>query len=247
MLLSTLLGLDPPVLPAARLVATAGLFGIGEGTARVALSRMAAAGEVVVEDGAYRLAGRLLERQRRQTSGRRPPAARWRDGWHLVVVTAGRRPAAERAELRAALAGARLAEWREGAWIRPDNLERPALPPQLEQQCAWASARPDEDPAILAATLWDLRRWSATAQQLVEGLAATREPLDRGDTAALAPGFLRSAAVLRHLAADPLLPPELLPDAWPGDELRRVYDGWDATYRRVLAGWHRSGTTVRTR
>jgi phenylacetic acid degradation operon negative regulatory protein len=246
-LLSTLLGLDPPVLPTARLVATAGLFGIGEGTARVALSRMAAADEVVIEDGAYRLTGRLLERQRRQTSGRRPPGGRWRGGWHLVVITAGRRPAAERSELRAALVGGRLAEWREGAWIRPDNLERPALPARLDEQCAWASSRPDEDPVRLAGELWDLQEWSGTARRLIDGLGATREPLDRGDTAALATGFLRSAAVLRHLAADPLLPRQLLPDAWPGDELRRVYDGWDAAYRRLLANWHRAGATVRTR
>jgi phenylacetic acid degradation operon negative regulatory protein len=46
--------------------------------------------------------------------------------------------------------------------------------------------------------------------------------------------------VLRHLAADPLLPAPLLPADWPGDELRRVYAGWDRAYRSVLAVWHRS-------
>ncbi|MCU1375406.1 MAG: PaaX protein C-domain protein, partial [Actinomycetia bacterium] len=92
-LLSTLLGLDPPALPTARLVATARLFGIEEGTARVALSRMVAAGEVEPDDGRYRLAGRLLERQRRQASARHPPAHDWDGRWHLAVVTAGRRSA----------------------------------------------------------------------------------------------------------------------------------------------------------
>jgi phenylacetic acid degradation operon negative regulatory protein len=235
-LLSTLLGLDPPALSAARLVATAGLFGISEGTARVALSRMAAAGEVVADDGRYRLAGRLLERQARQASGRRPPAGAWDGGWHLAVVTAGRRAAAERAELRAALAGGRLAEWREGVWARPDNLERPTLPAHLADQVSWVAGRPDAPPV----QLWDLDGWAGTADALLERLAATRAALDARDTDALAPGFVLSAAVLRHLAADPLLPTALLPADWPGERLRQVYDGWDAAYRDVLAGWHRS-------
>jgi phenylacetic acid degradation operon negative regulatory protein len=48
-----------------------------------------------------------------------------------------------------------------------------------------------------------------------------------------------SAAVLRHLQADPLLPGELLPRRWPGAELRALYDDFDAAYRAVLADWGR--------
>ena len=43
---STLLGTDPPVLSGRILVRAAALFGITEGAARVALSRMVAAGEL---------------------------------------------------------------------------------------------------------------------------------------------------------------------------------------------------------
>jgi phenylacetic acid degradation operon negative regulatory protein len=240
-LLSTLLGLDPPRLPAGRLVATAGLFGISEGTARVALSRMAAAGEVAVQDGRYELVGRLLERQRRQSSGRRPPGGgRWRGSWHVAVVTAGARTPAERSDLRGALAGGRLAEWREGVWARPDNLPAPTLPGHLAGQTTWLRATPDADAATLAAELWDLDGWSGTASALLERLDGTRAALDVGDTNALAPGFVLSAAVLRHLAADPLLPAPLLPDGWPGAQLRSTYEGWDGAYRRVLAAWHRA-------
>src|SRR5687768_15517560 len=120
-LLSTLLGLDPPVLPASRLVATAGLFGIAEGTARVALSRMVRAGEVEADGARYRLSGRLLERQARQATGLRPARTRWRGGWHLAVVTVTGRSAASRAELRRTFTAARFAEWREGVWLRPDD------------------------------------------------------------------------------------------------------------------------------
>lgn len=241
-LLSTLLGLDPPEQPAARLVATARLFGISDGTARVALSRMAAAGEVVADGGRYRLAGRLLERQARQASGRRPPEGTWTGGWHLAVVTAGRRSAPERAELRAGLVAGRLAEWREGVWARPDNLPQPVLPAHLADHATWVAATPAVDPVELAATLWDLPAWAATAEGLVEGLTGTQDVLDAGDTDALAPGFVLSAAVLRHLAADPLLPAALLPPSWPGPRLRQVYGRWDTAYRAALADWHRAQT-----
>jgi len=231
-LASTLLGLDPPVLPVRRLVATASLFGISEGSARTALSRMVAAGEVVADDGRYRLAGRLLDRQRRQASGRRPTRARrWGGEWLLAIVVADRRTPADRAELRAALRDARLAEWREGVWARPDDLGRPALPPHVAEHVEWAVARPDVPPR-----LWDLEAWADRAHRLLDRLERT--PLEGTDD--LAPGFVLSAAVVRHLADDPLLPPALLPPDWPGDDLRRTYDAWDREWRALLASWHRS-------
>lgn len=233
MLASTLLGLDPPVLPVGRLVATAGLFGIAENTARTALSRMAAAGEVVAEEGRYRLTGRLLDRQRRQDEGRHPRTVTWDGRWRVAVVTTDRRSPTERAELRAALGRMRMAEWREGVWLRPDNLRPDNLRHDVggiaADHCSWLTAELDADPPHL----WDLDGWAADARDLLAELRAL--PPD-----ALADGFVLSAAVLRHLAADPLLPAALLPPRWPGDELRQTYDAWDGAYRDVLATWHRA-------
>ena len=65
---------------------------------------------------------------------------------------------------------------------------------------------------------------------------------DGHDTRALAPGFVMSAAVLRHFQADPLLPSELLPARWPGAALRDEYDRFDAAYRAVLREWFRANT-----
>jgi phenylacetic acid degradation operon negative regulatory protein len=56
----------------------------------------------------------------------------------------------------------------------------------------------------------------------------------------LAPTFVLSADVLRHLQADPLLPRELLPDGWPGEALRKAYDAFDAEFRRVWRDWYRT-------
>ncbi len=63
---STLLGMTPPRLSSQLLVRSGELFGIAEGTTRVALSRMVAAGELEAVGGSYQLAGHLLTRQERQ-------------------------------------------------------------------------------------------------------------------------------------------------------------------------------------
>jgi phenylacetic acid degradation operon negative regulatory protein len=239
-LASVLLGTEPPWLPTPLLVRTAELFGIAEGTVRTALSRMAAAGEVEASDGGYRLTGRLLARQARQAASRRAEVVAWDGTWELAVIDGGgRRAATDRAALRAALATLRLAEVREGVWSRPANLD-PDRSPDARSVAAtqmgwWRGARPVA--GVDVGTLWDLGGWAAGARALRAEMAALTGPLEDGDTAALAEGFVVSAAVLRHLQADPLLPAELLPDGWPGDALRRDYDRYDAAYRAVLATW----------
>lgn len=238
-LASTLLGTNPPELPVARLVAVAALFGINENRCRVALSRMAAAGEVVANRGHYRLAGHLLDRFAGQQASRHVPPASWDGSWVVLAVHASRRDASARAEARRVLRAARLAELREGVWLRPANLAV-HLPDPLGASVTRFRARPDGDAAALAASLWDLGEWASGARALLQRLRATRADLVPGDPGVLAPGFVLSASVLRHLRADPLLPPPLLPLDWPGQELRDVYDGWDAAYRAVLRQYHRT-------
>jgi phenylacetic acid degradation operon negative regulatory protein len=239
---STLLGARPPELPARVLVRSGELFGIAEGTTRVALSRMVATGELEAERGRYRLTGRLLGRQARQDESRRATIRPWDGNWRLAVVAADRRPAGERAELRSAMAALRFAERREGVWLRPDNLDPARLPDATDvarRQCAWFDATPDGDPAGLAAALWDLDGWAAGARALVERMADGLAPLDAGDRDVLAGAFVLSAAVLRHLQGDPLLPPALLPGGWPGGELRAAYDRYDAAFLRAWRDWLR--------
>jgi phenylacetic acid degradation operon negative regulatory protein len=236
-LASALLGEQPPALPVAHLVHLAGLFGINENRARVALSRMVAAGEATTDGtGSYSLAGRLLERQKRQIDSRVGRIRPWSGEWQMVVVTASATSPEERAARRKRLALARLAEQREGVWLRPDNLElRPD--PAADDSLALYRVVSIGDPADLAAGLWDLGVWGRRATELV--LQMRRSPTE--GPADLAGGFALSAGVLRHLQSDPLLPAELLPPDWPGPELRRQYDQWDREYRAVLRAWGRSG------
>lgn len=246
-LLSVLLGTDPPRLPVQLLVRTTELFGIAEGTTRTALSRMATAGEVLADDGYYAIAAhRLLARQARQVASRAARTRPWRGGrWRqAVVVAGGRRAAADRAALRSSLTEARLAEWREGVWLRPDNVE--VDPKALDApELRWATTVPDGDPGALAAELWDLAGWAAAAESLRRRMDALVGRLEDGDRDALAPGFVLSADVLRHFQADPLLPAELLPAGWPGGALRDRYDRYDRAYRAVLRDWFRTSDGAR--
>lgn len=222
--LSALLGHHPPHLPVRSLVRIGELFGITEGTVRVALSRMAAAGDLAPRDGGYGLTARLLERQVRQDESLNPRTRPWDGHWEIAVVTAERRPAADRSALRRAMTSLRLAELREGIWLRPANLVRP-LPPVVVDQCTLLTGSPAGDPAALAAALWDLEGWADRARTLRGALDRAQEPAGR---------FTAAAAALRHLLADPLLPAEALPAAWPGAALRSVYDTSHGEIRALL-------------
>jgi phenylacetic acid degradation operon negative regulatory protein len=228
--------MDPPELPVAQLVRLTGLFGISENRARVALSRMVATGEATTTgSGQYRLTGHLALRQSRQSASRSGRTAAYAGDWTLVVVTTAGSSAEVRTARRRALAYARLGELREGVWMRPRNIVV-SLPDSLTDDAQVMTARP-ADASELVGRLWDLGEWAARARDLLHQLGDL--PADGPE--ALAPGFELSAAVLRHLQADPLLPAELVPPAWPGARLRADYDEWDARYRRTLREWSRTG------
>ncbi|MEU5422694.1 PaaX family transcriptional regulator C-terminal domain-containing protein [Streptomyces sp. NPDC020799] len=221
--LSTLLGHHPPALPARALVRAGALFGTAEGTVRTALTRMVSAGDLEQRDGTYRLTDRLLARQARQDDSRAPRTRAWDGRWEIAVVTTERRAPADRAALRQAMAALRLAELREGCWLRPANLVRDR-PPVVAEQCAVLTGEPEGDPVRLAATLWDLEGWAARALALEAALRP----------GGLAEQFTVSAAVLRHLLADPVLPAALLPPHWPGERLRSRYEAFDHDFRELL-------------
>ncbi|MER6349839.1 PaaX family transcriptional regulator C-terminal domain-containing protein [Streptomyces sp. NPDC001595] len=219
--LSLLLGAHPPELAAKDLARAVAPFGVGGSTLRAALSRMTAAGDLRRTEAGYRIGDRLLDRRRRQDDAVRPHTRAWEGDWEMVVVTASGRGPAERAELRARLSGLRLAEQREGVWLRPANLCRP-LPDDLDAVAERYTAHPARPAVGLAARLWPLEAWATTARALLGHVAQVTDPADR---------LTAFAAVVRHLLADPVLPDPLLPADWPGAALRAAY----ADYRRELS------------
>lgn len=239
---STLLGVDPPRLPALALVRSGELFGLREGATRTALSRMAAAGEVEADDGHYALRGSLLERHARQQAARQVSPRPWDGSWVAAVVTEERRSAERRAQFRDAARRLAMAELREGMWIRPDDLDpdrHPDARAVVDTQATWLrDIRPDDSTALVGA--FGPERWATTARALIDEMAQWQPDLDDRRVEALAPTFELDAAVLRHLVADPVLPAELLPADWPGTELRAALRRFDESFKATWRGWYRS-------
>jgi phenylacetic acid degradation operon negative regulatory protein len=231
LVLSVLLGLDPPVLPVRALVDLAGLFGIAPGTMRTALSRMVAAGELAGDGDGYRLVGQLLERKAAQDIGRRPAPRQWDGTWTVAVVTAPRRSVAERRAFRTHMANLRMGELRPDTWMRPANLEPPVGDGDLT---VVRGTLDGDDPAGLVARLWPLAEIAAAATSLARRLDDTLVALTDGRAEALPPTITLAAEVVRFLRAEPLLPPVLTPDPWPPDALRERYRAFDRALGRTL-------------
>ena len=241
---STLLGVEPPQLPASLLVRSGELFGIAEGTTRVAISRMARNGELIATDGDYRLAGhKLVARQTRQHHSRLGTRRTWGGLWKMVLVIADDRDANDRLALRNAARQLRLGERREGFWLRPDNLpiahdtDQPDATGTINTQCECFSGEPIGDPDVLARRLWDLVDWATRAGGLAAAIDELSPVLANGTLPALPSAFVVSAATLRHLQADPLLPDELLPSDWPGMQLRQHYEKFDTAFKLTWSDW----------
>ncbi len=201
-------------------------------------------GELVNDHGRYELTGALLSRQRRQEASLEPRRRDWDGFWDMRIVPTGSRASAERATLRRALTHLRLEEWREGVWMRPDNLDRDRLPDDraiAEAQTQRFASVPHIDSVDLAYELFAVEDWSNSARDLLEEMDRTIDALNAGDHDAVASSFALSAAVVRHLVADPLLPDELLDDDWPADRLRASYRDYNKAYRSLLA--QRTGST----
>lgn len=218
--LSLLLGSHPASLPARTILGSAEIAGISETALRAALSRLVTAGDLERQDGNYALPERLLERQRRQDEAAEPSTRSWDGQWEIAVISAGSRSPAARAELRATLTALRLAELREGVWMRPANLDR-SWPEAVNSVVTRIDGTPEEDALKVTNRLWDLAEWTSTARHLLTLIDSAGTPALR---------FAAVAVSVRHLLTDPALPEELLPPDWPGPELRKAY----ADYRDEL-------------
>jgi phenylacetic acid degradation operon negative regulatory protein len=232
LVLSILLGLDPPTLPARSLVAVGELFGIAGGTVRTALSRMVAAGELTADGDGYRLVGRvLLERKAAQDIGRAPAPGDWDGTWWLAVVTAPRRSIGERRAFRTDMANLRMGELRPDTWMRPANLDGPS---GIASLAIVRGELEGEDPVELAARLWPLDELARSATTLGARIERVEPTLADGDGRALPPAITLAAEVVRLLRAEPLLPPSLTPQPWPVDDLRARYRSFDRAIGRAI-------------
>lgn len=185
---------------------------------------MSADNELKHLDGVYELNERLVDKQQSLDHARLAPTKHWEGHWELAIVTSNTAARADRTHLIEVMEVLRLAQLREGVWMRPDNLPR-ELSPLTSAGIRVITASSIPDGPSLVASLWDLDGWSRQAFQLLGGMDTASSPAER---------FVISAAVIRHLRSDPLLPDELLPNGWPGHNLRKAYDRFESELKELL-------------
>lgn len=222
--LSLLLGTPGASMPVRDLVDAGTMFGIAAPTMRVALSRLLSAGDLSATDAIYTLSARHLERQRAQDAALSPTTRPWDGSWETVVIVATGRDAADRADLRKHLAAARLAELREGVWMRPANLDRTTRFPGGDGVEVMASHPVDDQ--HLVDCLWDLDQWARRGHELLEAIDVEGQTPER---------LTAAAALVRHLLTDPALPAELTAADWPAAALRTAYDDYRAELMTLRA------------
>ena len=217
---SLLLGMHPPRLAGARLVRWCGVFGIAEGTARVALSRMVDRGELHGRDGAYELAGPVRARQRVQDWSLDPAPVAWNGSWRMGAVRGSARDATDRAALRDAMRQLRYAEARPGLWVRPANLPRDSGPDAAwivaDTQCEWWDATPMQDARALACRAVRSRRSGPRARTCCTVCSRASGRLTAPTDADLAHAFEAGAAVLDAPPRRPVAPRSALPGVVAG-------------------------------
>ncbi|MCJ0906830.1 PaaX family transcriptional regulator C-terminal domain-containing protein [Rhodococcus sp. ARC_M6] len=211
-ILSLLVSNHPARPTPAQVVRAAGAFDIKESAARAALSRMVTGGDLIRVDDGFTLSAPLLERRQRVLHEVEQVTRPWDGDWEIVVVTGVGRDPGDRAILRSRLSRLRLAELREGVWMRPANLIRPL--DLADQPVQRFRAVPTEDGAALVAQLWDLEGWDAESRRLLALMDVADTTVDR---------FTVATAIVRHLLTDPVLPSEMLPPAWSA---ARVHLAW---------------------
>ncbi|MEJ7800082.1 MAG: hypothetical protein WKF60_06150, partial [Ilumatobacter sp.] len=94
-------------------------------------------------------------------------------------------------------------------------------------------------PERLVARLWNLPAVAADARRLIDALSDTQTTADWSDPRSIPRLFTLSAAVVRFLRNDPLLPPALTVTQFPVDELRPLYDQFERDHQRLLQAFLR--------
>lgn len=251
LLLNLLIAADAQCISAREAVAACALFDIGESHARVALTRLAAAGLVEPAGrGAYRL-GPAAADLAGEVAGWRGAARRaveWSGGW--IAVHVGALGRSDRAALRARSRAFELLGLRElerGLHLRPDNLAggvasvRARLVALGLDAAAPVFVASDFDAALerRARALWDgaalTRRYRDGAQRLEAAL-----PHAAAARAAATPALLRDAWITGNEAIHDMLFDPLLPAPLVDVEARRAF--FDAVLRYDAAGraiWQR--------
>ena len=194
-------------------------LGIGEGVVRTAVSRLAAEGWLerrrIGRSGFYRLAAKGAETFAAATRRIYGPPPRREDG-RLGIVVLGRDSPRESA--RAALEAAGFGGLAPGVFVAPVGTDAPPVPGALR-----LTAAPDPaDAAAIAGLAWPLAEVAKRYRHFLAVWAEAEAASAPDPLTALVARVLLIHDYRRAVLRDPLLPPALLPEAWPQPAARAL-------------------------
>jgi phenylacetic acid degradation operon negative regulatory protein len=223
------------------LIALTAPFGLNERLVRTAVSRLVHEGWLE----AHR-SGKLSEYRLSQNGGERfaeatrriysPPETPWSGRWTLVVIPPMK--AADRKALREELVWRGFGELTTGVFAHPEidatslHTQRASNDPLSRTIVFDANLSEDHSPQRLVSLGWDLDDLAARYQRLVKRFERVHAALDSATYHEPEACFIIRTLMIHeyrrlHLR-DPLLPPALLRDNWPGMRaaalVRDIYD-----------------------
>lgn len=232
----------------------AGLLGMTDQQVRLCVKRLVAEGRFAVEGRGRRSVLRMVgagpgpalvpevdfvRHAYRQDRGLEP----WDGVWHAFAFAVPESARASRDALRDALTGLGAAPVQGGLYVTPNDVG-PWVRPRaaelgLSEALTCLSTRDlavggTAGPRDLAQRLWPLPEIAARYEAL--RVLAGAEAVE-GAVAALAHAVALAAAFSTAMLPDPLLPPELLPQPWPGTVARAAAaEAWDRLRAAAPAG-----------
>jgi phenylacetic acid degradation operon negative regulatory protein len=230
---------------AGELYAVAGILGMSDQQVRLSLKRLVAEGKYTHEGRGRKAVLRALadvtgsiapdvtyvSHAYRQDHGLAP----WDGTWHLIAFAVPEHNRAARDTLRNYLLYLGATPIHGGLYVSANPIER-----SVEAQARHLGVRdslilltstdlrvgPHDDPRTLAAELWPLEEIADRHRQLTAYAESCLAELDEGAEPSgaqrLALAMQLATEFSRALTPDPLLPPELLPQPWPGSRARRL-------------------------
>jgi phenylacetic acid degradation operon negative regulatory protein len=213
-------------------------FGLTEGTARTALSRMAKKGWLEARregrHAFYSLTprGRRLLEEGTERIFRPDRAEAWDGRWFLLAYSIPQGDRSLRDRLRDRLAWLGFGSIGNGVWISPHDVTREVeeLADALGLEDRYVGFRAErvagESVQDIVARCWDMGRLAGRYRGFIERWTPVLEELDRNEPAAERCFTLRFDLIheyRRFPLQDPYLPRSLLPDPWPGAQAAALF------------------------
>ena len=210
------------------------LFGLNESAVRTYLSR-AVQNNIFkrIERGNkvyYQLTKRGIEFSGLISVSFRFEAQPWNGYWSMIAFSVPDRERAKRDKLRRKLTYCRYRQWYKGLWIRPDNfsLDIEEIVARYISKKRYNIFKSDlEDlnkSRTIAENLFQLKKINQSYIRVIKNMTPALSELEQllpRDT--FIKYILTDRDFVTILSQDPLLPKELLPANWQGDELRSMF------------------------